>query len=60
MAHNFRDAHDRNFRIVRDHVDASRAHLRAAHAKNFHVEALLNFRRQARGIHIAAGFTRRK
>ena len=39
MAEDFGDADDGDFGIVGDDVDASGAHLRAAHAEDFHVGA---------------------
>ena len=45
-----------DFGIVGDDVYPRCAHLRAAHAEDFDVGALLQGGGQARGVHVAAGF----
>ncbi len=56
MAQDFGYADDRDFRIVGDDVYACGAHLRAAHAEDLHIGALLEGGGQAGGVHVAAGF----
>src|ERR1700737_3413593 len=59
-AEDFGDADDGHFGVVGDDVDAGGAHLRAAHAEDFEVSALLERNGQARGVHVAASFAGRK
>ena len=56
MAEDFGDADDGNFGIVGDDVHTRGAHLRAAHAKNFYVGALLEGGGEAGSIHVAGSF----
>src|SRR5689334_8914217 len=52
----FGDAHDGNFRIIGDDLDARGAHLRAAHAEDGDVEALLQSGGEPRGVHVPGSF----
>src|SRR5438093_1921921 len=49
----FGDSDHGNFCIVRDDLDACGAHLRPAHAKNRHVQALLQRCREPRSVHVS-------
>src|SRR6266478_2210558 len=57
VAEDFGDAEDGDFGIVGDDVDAGGAHLRAAHAEDFEIGALLERGGEASGVHVSAGFT---
>src|SRR5215472_10748860 len=52
----FSDAHDRNFRIIGDDLNAGGAHLRTAHAEYGDVDALLQSSGQPRCIHVPGSF----
>jgi hypothetical protein len=56
MAEDFGDTDDGDFGVVGDDVDAGGAHLRAAHAEDFYVGALLERGGEARGVHVARSF----
>ena len=56
MAEDFGDADDGDFGVVGDDVYARGAHLRAAHAENFYIGALLEGGGEAGGVHVAGGF----
>jgi len=55
-ASGFRDAENGYFGVVGDDIGARGAHLRSAHAENFHVRSLLQLGGKARGIHVSARF----
>src|SRR4029077_5508583 len=57
VAEDFGDADDGDFGVVGDDVDAGGAHLRAAHAENLKISALLQRGGEAGGVHVSAGFT---
>ena len=56
VAEDFGDADDGDFGVVGDDVDAGGAHLRATHAEDFYVGALLDSGGEAGGVHVAGGF----
>ncbi len=52
----FGDSNDGNFGIIGDYFDARGAHLRPAHSENRDVQALLQHRCEARGVHVSGSF----
>ena len=52
----FGDSDDGDFGLVSDDLDACGAHLRAAHAENRHVQALLQRCREPRSVHVSGSF----
>src|SRR4029077_2255606 len=52
----FGDAHYRDFGVVGDDLDAGRAHLRATHAEERYVHALLESDGETGGVHITGSF----
>jgi hypothetical protein len=56
VAEDFRDADDGDFGIIGDNVNASGAHLWAAHAEEGHIDPLLQGGCQARSVHIPGSF----
>src|SRR5258706_951365 len=57
VAEDLGDAYDGDFGVVGDDIDAGSAHLRAAHAEDLQIGALLQRSGQAGCVHVSARFT---